>query len=104
MGTMERILRLMGEKKASDVYMSAASPVLIKINGVCTPMNAQPLPVDGPLQLLAEIITTAASPEVHSQDPAVDAIWVSRRSDPHDVLATAFENHEDAYASECQMD
>lgn len=57
MGTMERILRLMGEKKASDVYMSAASPVLIKINGVCTPMNAQPLPVDGPLQLLAEIIT-----------------------------------------------
>ncbi|TDQ43567.1 PilT/PilU family type 4a pilus ATPase [Tepidicella xavieri] len=57
MGTMERILRLMGEKKASDVYMSAASPVLIKINGVCTPMNAQPLPVDGPLQLLAEIIS-----------------------------------------------
>ncbi|WP_180683324.1 PilT/PilU family type 4a pilus ATPase [Tepidicella baoligensis] len=57
MGTMERILRLMGDKKASDVYMSAASPVLIKINGVCAPMNAQPLPADGPLQLLSEIVT-----------------------------------------------
>ncbi len=57
MGTMERILRLMGEKRASDVYMSAASPVQIKINGVCTPMNPQPLPVDGPLQLLSEIVT-----------------------------------------------
>ena len=57
MGTMERILRLMGDKKASDVYMSAASPVLIKINGVCAPMNTQPLPADGPLQLLSEIVT-----------------------------------------------
>ena len=33
MSTMERILRLMAEKKASDVYLSANSPALIKING-----------------------------------------------------------------------
>jgi twitching motility protein PilU len=57
MGTMERILRLMGEKKASDVYMTASSPVYIKINGLCEPMNAQPLPPDGPLRLIAEVIS-----------------------------------------------
>ena len=39
-GTMERILRLMAEKKASDVYMSAGSPVQIKINGVTLPINS----------------------------------------------------------------
>ena len=32
-GNMERVLRLMAEKKASDVYLSANSPILIKING-----------------------------------------------------------------------
>ena len=33
MSTMERILRLMADKKASDVYLSANAPALIKING-----------------------------------------------------------------------
>ncbi len=55
-GTMERILRLMGEKKASDVYLSAMAPALIKINGECMPINAQLLPVDAPRNLLAEVL------------------------------------------------
>jgi twitching motility protein PilU len=59
MGMMEKILRLMGEKKASDVYISANAPVQMKINGICTPINAQPLPVEGPLQLLTEIVSEA---------------------------------------------
>ena len=57
MSTMERILRLMADKKASDVYLAANSPVLIKINGECIPINSQLLPVDGPRSLLAEIVT-----------------------------------------------
>lgn len=56
MGTMERILRLMAEKKASDVYLSAFSPALIRINGQCVPINNQPLPPDAPRNLLGEII------------------------------------------------
>ena len=56
LGTMERILRLMSEKKASDVYLSGHSPVLIRINGVCVPINSQELPTDGPRQLLSEIL------------------------------------------------
>jgi twitching motility protein PilU len=56
MGTMERILRLMSEKKASDIYLSAHSPALIRINGQCVPINNQALPADAPRNLLAEII------------------------------------------------
>jgi twitching motility protein PilU len=56
MSTMERILRLMAEKKASDVYLSASAPALIKINGECVPINNQILPPDAPKNLLAEIV------------------------------------------------
>jgi twitching motility protein PilU len=53
---MERILRLMAEKKASDVYLSANAPALIKINGECVPINNQVLPPDAPRNLLAEVV------------------------------------------------
>ncbi len=56
MGTMERILRLMADRKASDVYLSAHSPALIKINGQAIPINAQILPPDAPRNLLAEVL------------------------------------------------
>jgi twitching motility protein PilU len=56
MGTMERILRLMAERRASDVYLSAHSPALIRINGLCVPVNSQMLPPDAPLNLLSEIL------------------------------------------------
>jgi len=55
-GTMERILRLMSEKKASDVYLSAHAPALIKINGQCIQINNQILPPDAPRSLLAEVL------------------------------------------------
>ncbi|MES2974978.1 MAG: PilT/PilU family type 4a pilus ATPase [Pseudomonadota bacterium] len=56
MGTMERILRLMGEKKASDVYLSAHAPAMIKINGQCIPINSQILPAEATRNLLAEML------------------------------------------------
>ena len=56
MSTMERILHLMVEKKASDVYLSAHSPPLIKINGQAVPINAQMLPANAPRNLLAEVL------------------------------------------------
>ncbi len=56
--TMERLLRLMSEKGASDLYLSAHAPILIRINGQCFPINNQNLPTDGPRNLLAEILTT----------------------------------------------
>ncbi len=56
MGTMERILRLMAERKASDVYLSANAPALIKINGQCVPINSQILPPEAPRNLIGEIL------------------------------------------------
>jgi twitching motility protein PilU len=56
MSTMERILRLMAEKKASDVFLSAHSPAMIKINGQCLPINNQLLPPDATRSLLAEVL------------------------------------------------
>ncbi|NDZ11274.1 type IV pili twitching motility protein PilT [Variovorax sp. WS11] len=56
MKTMERILRLMAERKASDIYLSANAPALIRINGNCVPINGQVLPPEAPLALLAEVV------------------------------------------------
>jgi twitching motility protein PilU len=66
MSTMERILRLMSEKKASDVYLSAHSPALIKINGQCLPINNQLLPPDAPKALLAEVLPTKRMDELEA--------------------------------------
>lgn len=55
-GTMERILRLMADKKASDVYLSAHAPAMIKINGQTIPINSQVLPPEAPKNLLSEIV------------------------------------------------
>ena len=42
-GNMERVLRLMAEKKASDVYLSANTPILIKIHGQILQLSDQVL-------------------------------------------------------------
>jgi twitching motility protein PilU len=56
-GNMERVLRLMAEKSASDVYLSANTPILIKINGQILQLSDQPLSHSQPRQLLAELLT-----------------------------------------------
>jgi len=38
---LEKLFRLMAEKKASDIYISAGAPIAIKINGVSMPINQQ---------------------------------------------------------------
>ena len=56
-GNMERVLRLMADKGASDVYLSANTPILIKINGQILQLSDQPLSHTQPRQLLAELLT-----------------------------------------------
>ena len=53
---MERILHLMAEKQASDVYLSAHAPATIKINGECHPINSQLLPPDAVMNLLRDVV------------------------------------------------
>ena len=57
MGNMERILRLMAEKDASDVFISANAPVMIKINGNIMPVNPQRMTADSCLVLLKEMMS-----------------------------------------------
>lgn len=64
MAAMERILRLMVDNKASDVYLSAHSPAMIKINGQSIPINAQILPADATRTLLAEVLPPARIEEL----------------------------------------
>ena len=61
-GNMERVLRLMADKSASDVYLSANTPILIKINGQILQLSDQPLTpsqrksVEGHLLTLGELM------------------------------------------------
>ena len=56
MSTMEKILRLMSQKQASDLYLSAHAPAQIKISGTCVAINNQLLPAEAPLNLLSEVV------------------------------------------------
>ena len=53
---MERILRLMADKQASDVYLTAHAPATIRINGECVPINNQALPPEATMNLLMDIL------------------------------------------------
>jgi twitching motility protein PilU len=63
-GNLERILRLMAEKKASDVFLSARTPILIKISGQLMALTDQPLTPSQPRQLLSEMVTPTQMEEL----------------------------------------
>jgi twitching motility protein PilU len=54
---MEKVLRLMAEKNASDVYLSANTPILIRINGQILQLSDQVLTPAQIRQLLGELLT-----------------------------------------------
>jgi twitching motility protein PilU len=54
---MERLLALMADKKASDLFIAAGSPVQIKINGSTVPVNQQRLDPPSIETLLREVLT-----------------------------------------------
>jgi twitching motility protein PilU len=56
-GNLERVLRLMAEKSASDVYLAANTPILIKIHGQMLQLSDQVLNPQQTRQLLAEVLT-----------------------------------------------
>lgn len=51
---LERLFALMAEKKASDLFLAAGSPVTIKINGVCVPISQERLQARDVVELLTE--------------------------------------------------
>jgi twitching motility protein PilU len=53
---MKRLLELMSEKNASDIFISVGAPISIKINGVTMPINQQIVTPDAVRALMAEIL------------------------------------------------
>ncbi len=53
---MDRILHLMAERNASDVYLSAHAPATIKIEGQYYPINEQILPPQAVMNLLMDVV------------------------------------------------
>src|SRR5438445_12855036 len=51
---LERLFQLMAEKNASDLFLSAGSPITVKINGVCVPINQERLQQQAVVTLLTE--------------------------------------------------
>ncbi len=64
---MQRVLQLMAERGASDLYLSANAPLLMKINGQLTAVTDHVLPPLMPRAMLAEILTPMQMEELEQQ-------------------------------------
>ncbi len=56
LGMMERLLTLMAQKKASDLFLAPGSPVQFKLNGLTVPINDQKLDPANVVALIKEIV------------------------------------------------
>jgi twitching motility protein PilU len=56
---IEKLLQLMAEKKASDIFISAGSPISIKIMGTIMPVNPQPMDAEMTKKVIYEMLTPA---------------------------------------------
>jgi len=56
---MERLFHLMADKKASDLFISVGSPILLKINGNAVPINQQRMDSGMIRSLLSEVVSEA---------------------------------------------
>jgi twitching motility protein PilU len=56
---IEKLLQLMAEKKASDIFISAGSPITIKIQGNPMPVNPQAMDAEQTKKICYEMLTPA---------------------------------------------
>ncbi|MGE5097049.1 MAG: PilT/PilU family type 4a pilus ATPase [Betaproteobacteria bacterium] len=54
---IDKLLQLMAEKKASDIFISAGSPISIKIQGNIMPVNPQPMDAEMCRKICYEMLT-----------------------------------------------
>ena len=75
---LERVLRVMAEKNASDVYLAANTPILIKIHGQILQLSEQVLTTQQTRQLLAEMLTPQQMEELEETGELNVGIGISR--------------------------
>ncbi len=56
---IEKLLQLMAEKKASDIFFSVGSPIMIKIQGNIMPVNPQVMDAETVKKIIYEFLTPA---------------------------------------------
>jgi twitching motility protein PilU len=56
MAILEKLFRLMAEKKASDIFGSAGAPITMKVNGTAMPVNPQVLSAEEAKRICYEIL------------------------------------------------
>jgi twitching motility protein PilU len=54
---IDKLLNLMAEKKASDIFISAGSPISIKIQGTIMPVNPAPMDAEQTKKIVYEMLT-----------------------------------------------
>jgi twitching motility protein PilU len=54
---IEKLLQLMSEKKASDIFVSSGSPISIKIQGTIMPVNPAPIDAEMTKKIVYEMLT-----------------------------------------------
>ncbi|MFZ3321118.1 MAG: PilT/PilU family type 4a pilus ATPase [Usitatibacter sp.] len=64
---IEKLLQLMGEKKASDIFISAGSPISIKIMGTIMPVNPAAIDAEQTKKICYEMLT-AKQIEIFERD------------------------------------
>ncbi len=77
-GRMDRVMRLMAERQASDVFLSANMPVLIKIHGQMLQLSDQVLTPQQPRQLLAEVLSPQQMEELDDTGELNLAVGIDR--------------------------
>ena len=77
-GNMDRVLRLMAEKHASDVYLSANMPILIKIHGQVLQLSDQILSPGKPRELVAELVAPKLMEELEDTGELNMAIGIDK--------------------------
>jgi twitching motility protein PilU len=77
-GRMEKVLRLMAERQASDVFLSANMPILIKIHGEILQLSDQVLTATQPRQLLSEVLSPLQLEELEDAGELNVAVAVER--------------------------
>ena len=71
---LERMLRFMVDKRASDLYLSANSPPMVRIHGLVVPITSQPLGVQAPRELLEGLVPPERMQELLSTNELTMAL------------------------------
>src|SRR5438105_13581869 len=64
---LDRLFKMMADKKASDLFISCGAPINIKINGVVSPVATQPMDVETVRRIAYELMTKDQAREFENE-------------------------------------